>query len=107
MFQLCLIYFYFSNINICTKRYHGMHKYQQVNFSSNVIKSVRPTYGNKEELVPLTSDFVTCHKIQFMAFINVSNIFAETNFPLTTFSRMRNRCQHYSDGVDVATKDSC
>ena len=30
-----------------------MHKYQQVNFFSNVIKSVRPTYGNKEELASL------------------------------------------------------
>ena len=28
-----------------------MHKYQQV--FSNVVKSVRPTYGNKEELAPL------------------------------------------------------
>ena len=30
-----------------------MHKYQQVNFFSNV-KSVKPTYGNKEELATLT-----------------------------------------------------
>ena len=30
-----------------------MHKYQQVNFFSNVVKSIRPTYGNKEELAPL------------------------------------------------------
>ena len=30
-----------------------MHKYQQVNFFSNVVKSVRPTYSNKEELAPL------------------------------------------------------
>ena len=30
-----------------------MHKYQQVNFFSNVEKSVRPTYGNKEELATL------------------------------------------------------
>ena len=50
MCQLCLIYFYFFNIYICTKRYHGVHKYQQVNFFPNVVKSVRPTYGNKEEL---------------------------------------------------------
>ena len=54
MCQLCLIYFYFFNIYICTKRYHGMYKYHQDNFFSNVLKSVRPTYGNKEELVPLT-----------------------------------------------------
>ena len=46
-------YFYFFNIYICTKRYHGMHKYQQVNFFSNVVKSVRPTYSNKEELAAL------------------------------------------------------
>ena len=32
-----------------------MHKYQQVNFFSNVIKSIRPTYGNKEELATLTT----------------------------------------------------
>ena len=50
MCKLCLIYFYFFNIYICTKRYHRMHKYQQVNLFSNVVKSVRPTYGNKEEL---------------------------------------------------------
>ena len=37
---------------MCTKRYHGVHKYQQVSFFSNV-KSVRLTYGNKEELVAL------------------------------------------------------
>ena len=30
-----------------------MYKYQQVNFFPNVVKSVRPTYGNKEELAPL------------------------------------------------------
>ena len=53
MCQLCLIYFYFFHIDICTKRCHGMHKYQQVNFFSNVVKSARPTYGNKEELAPL------------------------------------------------------
>ena len=53
MCQLCLIYFYFFNIYICTKIFHGMHKYQQVNFFSNVVKSVRPTYGNKEELATL------------------------------------------------------
>ena len=58
MCQFCLIYFYFYNIYICTKRYHGMHKYQQVNFFSNVVKSVRPTYGNKEELAPLSSTLV-------------------------------------------------
>ena len=48
MYQLYLIYFYFFNTYICTKRYHGMHIYQEVNFFSNVVKSVRPTYGNKE-----------------------------------------------------------
>ena len=53
MCQLGLIYFYFFNIYICTKRYHGMCKYQQVNFFSNVVKSIKPTYGNKEELVAL------------------------------------------------------
>ena len=53
MCQLCLVYFYFFNIYICTKRYHGMHKYQQINFFSSVVKSIRPTYGNKEELAPL------------------------------------------------------
>ena len=31
-----------------------MHKYQQVNFFSNVIKYVRPTYSNKEELATLS-----------------------------------------------------
>ena len=60
MCQLCLIYFYFFNIYICTKRYHGMHKYQQVNFFSNVVKSVRPTYGNKEELAPLRKCVFKC-----------------------------------------------
>ena len=50
MCQFCLIYFNFFNIYVCTKRYHGMCKYWQVNFFSNVVKSVRPTYGNKEEL---------------------------------------------------------
>ena len=30
-----------------------MYKYQTSNFFSNVIKSIRPTYGNKEELAPL------------------------------------------------------
>ena len=54
MCQCCLIYLYFFNIYICTKRYHGMCKYRQVNFFSNVVKYVRPTYGNKEELAPLT-----------------------------------------------------
>ena len=53
MCQLCLIYFYFFNIYICTKTYHGMHKYQQVNFFSNIVKSTRSTYGSKEELAPL------------------------------------------------------
>ena len=33
-----------------------MHKYQQVNFFSDVVKSVRPTYGNKEELAPLSEE---------------------------------------------------
>ena len=37
------------------KIYHGMHKYQQLNFFSNVVKYIRPTYGNKE-LAPLTDD---------------------------------------------------
>ena len=53
MCQCCLIHFYFFNIYICTKRDHGMYKYQQVNFFSNVIKSIRPTYGNTEELATL------------------------------------------------------
>ena len=60
MCQVCLIYFYFFNIYICTKRYHGMHKYQQVNFFSNVVKSVRPTYSNKEELATLTIGLSVC-----------------------------------------------
>ena len=30
-----------------------MHKYQPINFFSNVVKSIRPTYGNKEELAAL------------------------------------------------------
>ena len=30
-----------------------MRKYQQVNFLSNVVKYVRPTYDNKEKLAPL------------------------------------------------------
>ena len=63
MCHLCLIYFYFFNIYICTKRYHGMHKYQQVNFFSNVIKSVRPTYSNKEELAPLTESLVPLYEV--------------------------------------------
>ena len=33
-----------------------MHKYQQVKFFSNVVKSIRLTYGNKEELAPLRID---------------------------------------------------
>ena len=33
-----------------------MYKYQQDFFFSNVLKSVRPTYGNKEELAPLIVD---------------------------------------------------
>ena len=53
MCQLGLVYFYFFNIYICTKRYHGMCKYQQVKFFSNVVKSIKPTYGNKEELAAL------------------------------------------------------
>ena len=36
------------------KRYNGMCKYRQINFFPNVIKDVRPTYGNKEELAPLS-----------------------------------------------------
>ena len=35
------------------KRYHGVCKYRQINFFPNVVKDVRPTYGNKEELAPL------------------------------------------------------
>ena len=35
--------------------YHWSCKYQHVNFFSNVIKCVRPTYGNKEVLAPLSS----------------------------------------------------
>ena len=35
-----------------------MHKHQQFNFFSNVIKYVRPTYGNKEELAPLSEWFL-------------------------------------------------
>ena len=35
------------------KRYHGMSKYWQITFFPNVVKDVRPTYGNKEELAPL------------------------------------------------------
>ena len=35
-----------------------MHKHQQFNFFSNVIKYVRPTYGNKEELSPLKGENV-------------------------------------------------
>ena len=53
MYQFCLIYFYFFNIYIYTKIYHYIHKHWQFNFFSNVIKYVRPTYGNKEELAPL------------------------------------------------------
>ena len=53
MSKCCLIYSCFFNIYICTKRYYGLHKYSQVNFFSNVVKYVRPTYGNKEELTPL------------------------------------------------------
>ena len=30
-----------------------MHKHQQFIFFSNVVKYVRPTYGNKEEVAPL------------------------------------------------------
>ena len=33
--------------------YHLFCKYQQVNFFSDVIKCIRPTYGNKETLAPL------------------------------------------------------
>ena len=35
------------------KRYHGMCKYQQIIFFLNVVKDIRPTYSNKEELAPL------------------------------------------------------
>ena len=53
MCQCCQISFYSFNIYICIKRYHGMCKYQQVNFFSNVVTYIRPTYGNNEELAPL------------------------------------------------------
>ena len=48
MCQLCLIYFYLykKDIMVCTN-------INKLIFFSNVIKSVRPTYGNKEELAPL------------------------------------------------------
>ena len=36
-----------------------MHKHQQFNFFSNVVKYVGPTYGNKEELAPLTKLIMT------------------------------------------------
>ena len=59
MCQLCLIYFNFFSIYICTKRYHGMAKYGQVNFFSNVVKYIRPTYGNKAELATLKTQLDT------------------------------------------------
>ena len=34
--------------------YHWFCKYRHVNFFSNVIKCIRPTYGNKEARAPLT-----------------------------------------------------
>ena len=53
-----------------------MHKYQQVNFFSNVIKSVGPTYGNKEELAALnclnslnSNTFVTTEMVLFVPFL--------------------------------------
>ena len=39
------------------KRYHGMCKYWQINFFPNVVKDIRPTYSNKEELAPLSENF--------------------------------------------------
>ena len=36
------------------KRYHGMCKYLQIIFFPNVVNDIRPTYGNKEELAPLS-----------------------------------------------------
>ena len=46
------------------KRYHGMCKYQQINCFPNVVKDIRPTYGNKEELAPLNDDVAVsnCHQ---------------------------------------------
>ena len=71
MCQLCLIYFYFFNISICTKRYHGMYKYQQDNFFSNVLKSIRPTYGNKEELASLSYIYVLGEYSMFTLIVSV------------------------------------
>ena len=42
--------------------YHWFCKYWQVSFFSNVVKCVRPTYGNKEALAPLTSTYFVFYK---------------------------------------------
>ena len=41
-----------------------MHKHQQFNFFSNVVKYVRPTYGNKEELAALNVNSSSFIQIQ-------------------------------------------
>ena len=46
------------------KRYNGMCKNLQINFFPNVIKDVRPTYGNKEELAPLSMLFPSTEEQQ-------------------------------------------
>ena len=74
MCQCCLIYLYFFNIYICTKRYHGMCKYRQVNFFSNVVKYVRPTYGNKEELAPLNNILIESNRHGKPYFRKISNV---------------------------------
>ena len=43
------------------KTYHGMCKYRQINFFPSVVKDVRPTYGNKEELAPLKINYSVLH----------------------------------------------
>ena len=65
------VYFYFFNIYICTKIYHGMCKYWQLNFFSNVVKYVRPIYGNKEEL----ANTMCCHLHYFGIWIRLLTIF--------------------------------
>ena len=74
MYQCCLIYFYIFNSYICTKSYHGMCKYQQVNFFSNAIKNVRPTYGNKEELAPLIKINKNLQSYIFRALFKINEI---------------------------------
>ena len=81
MCQLCLIYFYFFNIYICTKRYHSIHKYQQVNFFSNVVKSIRPTYGNKEELATLNKNAFQSKTYPLLA--NKKSITSKFNLGIT------------------------